>query len=118
MTDPDEALHRVSVHLDRVLEESGMSVAELCRRTGISVVNLSILKNNRAKAIRFSTLTAICDALQCQPADLLRVQPATDSEPHQPRTPDRTAVNHPEWRPARGGRGRLAMRRSDALRAS
>ena len=87
MTDPDEAGHRVSVHLDRVLEEAGMSVAELSRRTGISVVNLSILKNNRAKAIRFSTLTAICDALHCQPADLLQVQPATHPEPHQPRPP-------------------------------
>lgn len=75
MADPDEALHRVSVHLDGVLDEAGMSVAELSRRTGISVVNLSILKNNRAKAIRFSTLTAICDALDCQPADLLHVQP-------------------------------------------
>lgn len=85
MTDLDEARHRVTVHLDRVLEEADMSVAELSRRTGISVVNLSILKNNRAKAIRFSTLTAICDALHCQPADLLRVQPATHPEPHEPR---------------------------------
>ena len=73
MADPDEALHRVSVHLDRVLDEAGVSVAELSRRTGISVVNLSILKNNRAKAIRFSTLTAICDVLGCQVGDLLSV---------------------------------------------
>lgn len=77
MADPDEPLHRVSVHLDGVLDDAGMSVAELSRRTGISVVNLSILKNNRAKAIRFSTLTTICDAPDCQPADLLHVQPTT-----------------------------------------
>ena len=87
MADPDEALHRVSVHLDRVLDEAGMSGAELSRRTGISVVNLSILKNNRAKAIRFSTLTAICDALRCQPADLLDVQPPAHPEPHHPARP-------------------------------
>lgn len=73
MTDPDGARHRVNVHLDHVLDQTGTSVAELSRRTGISVVNLSILKNNRAKAVRFSTLTAICDALHCQPADLLTV---------------------------------------------
>lgn len=78
--DPEDARHRVSVHLARVLEEADMSVAELSRRTGISVVNLSILKNNRAKAIRFSTLTAICDALHCQPADLLHVAPPADPE--------------------------------------
>ena len=87
MTDPDEARHRVSIHLDRVLDDAGVSVAELSRRTGISVVNLSILKNNRAKAIRFSTLTAICDALHCQPADLLHVHPADHPEPHQTAPP-------------------------------
>lgn len=59
-----------------MLAAAEMSVAELSRRTGISVVNLSVLKNNRAKAIRFSTLTAICQALDCQPADLLEVHPA------------------------------------------
>lgn len=65
--------HRVAVHLDRVMAQRRVSVVELSRRTGITVANLSILKNNRAKAIRFSTLTAICDALDCQPADLLTV---------------------------------------------
>ena len=72
--DLDE-LHRVTVHLDRVLDAAGMTVAELSRRTGITVANLSILKNNRARAVRFSTLTAICDALACQPGDLLSVIP-------------------------------------------
>lgn len=79
MPDLDEDLHRVTVHLDRVISDAGLSVAELSRRTGISVVNLSILKNNRAKAIRFSTLTAICHALDCQPGDLLEVRPPTGS---------------------------------------
>lgn len=79
MTDPDDELHRVTVHLDQVLADAGMSVAELSRRTGISVVNLSILKNNRAKAMRFSTLTAICHALDCQPGELLQVNPPQGS---------------------------------------
>lgn len=65
--------HRVSVHLDDLLEARGLTLTELADRVGITVVNLSILKNGRARAIRFSTLTAICDALQCQPGDLLRV---------------------------------------------
>ena len=79
MTDPDDELHRVTVNLDQVLADAGMSVAELSRRTGISVVNLSILKNNRAKAMRFSTLTAICHALNCQPGELLQVNPPQGS---------------------------------------
>ena len=61
--------------LDALLEERGMTVAELARRVGVTVVNLSVLKNNRARAIRFSTLTALCDALNCQPGDLFRVRP-------------------------------------------
>ncbi len=67
--------HRVECRLDGLLEERGMTVAELARRVGVTVVNLSVLKNNRARAIRFSTLTALCDALNCQPADLFRVRP-------------------------------------------
>ncbi|MDQ4092491.1 MAG: helix-turn-helix domain-containing protein [Actinomycetota bacterium] len=51
-----------------------MTVAELARRVGVTVVNLSVLKNNRARAIRFSTLTALCEALSCQPGDLFRVR--------------------------------------------
>lgn len=95
MVDPDEALRRVSVHLGRVLDEAGMSVAELSRRTGISVVNLSILKANRAKAIRFSALTAICDGLHCQPADLLHVQPAAHPDPQQPEPPTERHLRNP-----------------------
>ncbi len=66
---PDE--HRIVVHLDRLLEARGMTLTELAERVEVTVVNLSILKNGRARAIRFSTLTAICEALECQPGDLL-----------------------------------------------
>ena len=61
----------VVVHLDRLLEERGMTLTELAQRVDITVVNLSILKNGRARAIRFSTLAALCEALDCQPGDLL-----------------------------------------------
>lgn len=61
----------IRVTLAQVLEERGMTLAELSRRTGVSTVNLSLLKNNHAKAIRFTTLDAICEALGCTPADLI-----------------------------------------------
>ena len=61
----------VIVHLDRLLEERGMTLTELAQRVDITVVNLSILKNGRARAIRFSTLAALCEALECQPGELL-----------------------------------------------
>ena len=69
----DEAPHRVRCHLDRLLEERDMTLTELAERVGVSVVNLSVLKNDRARAVRFSTLTAICDVLACQPGDVLSV---------------------------------------------
>lgn len=71
----EESGHRVSVHLDRLLAARGMTLVELSEQVGVSVVNLSVLKNGRARAIRFSTLTAICDALDCGPGDLLEVEP-------------------------------------------
>ncbi|MFD0206801.1 MULTISPECIES: helix-turn-helix domain-containing protein [Saccharothrix] len=61
----------IQVHLDRLLAERGMTLTELADRVGVTVVNLSILKNGRARAIRFSTLTALCEVLDCQPGDLL-----------------------------------------------
>ncbi|MGW0771143.1 helix-turn-helix domain-containing protein [Streptomyces sp. NPDC002676] len=63
--------HAIQVHLDRLLEERGMTLAELAVRVGVTNVNLSILKNGRAKAIRFTTLTRLCEVLDCQPGDLL-----------------------------------------------
>jgi putative transcriptional regulator len=68
-----EAGHRVVCHLDALLEARSMTLAELAARAGVTVVNLSVLKNNRARAVRFSTLTAICDVLDCQPGDVLGV---------------------------------------------
>jgi putative transcriptional regulator len=65
--------HRVVCHLDRLLEERGMTLAALAEAAGVTVVNLSVLKNDRARAVRFSTLSAICDALGCQPGDVLSV---------------------------------------------
>jgi putative transcriptional regulator len=65
------------VHLDDVLAERGMTLTELADRVGITIVNLSILKNGRARAVRFTTLTAICRELACQPGDLLSYE-ATD----------------------------------------
>ncbi|QDQ09152.1 helix-turn-helix domain-containing protein [Streptomyces spectabilis] len=72
----DEELHSIDIHLDRLLAERGMTLTELSALVGITVVNLSILKNGRAKAIRFSTLSKICDALHCQPGDLITHHPA------------------------------------------
>lgn len=71
---PPEEEHRVQVHLDRLLADRGMTLSELAARVGVTVVNLSVLKNGRAKAIRFSTLTAICRELDCGPGDLLSIR--------------------------------------------
>ena len=71
-----EEAHRVVCRLDELLEARGMTLTALADEVGVTVVNLSILKNQRAKAIRFSTLTALCDALDCQVGDLLVVDPA------------------------------------------
>ena len=63
--------HAIAIHLDKLLADRGMTLTELSERVGVSVVNLSILKNGHARAIRFSTLTRLCEALHCQPGDLL-----------------------------------------------
>jgi putative transcriptional regulator len=61
----------ISVNLDVMLAKRKMQLKELSEIVGVSVVNLSILKQSKAKAIRFSTLEAICEALDCQPGDIL-----------------------------------------------
>lgn len=66
--------HGITVHLDEVLADRGMTLTELADRVGVTVVNLSVLKNGRAKAVRFSTLTRVCRVLECQPGDILRVE--------------------------------------------
>lgn len=70
---PADDSHRIRVDLGPLLAERGMTLTELAKRIDVTVVNLSVLKNGRAKAIRFSTLTALCDALGCQPGDLLKL---------------------------------------------
>jgi putative transcriptional regulator len=64
----------IRVRLDALLDDRGMTLTELSDRVGVTVVNLSILKNGRARAIRFSTLARLCEALGCQPGDLLGYQ--------------------------------------------
>ena len=61
----------IVIHLDQLLADRGMTLTELSERVGVSVDNLSILKNGHARAIRFSALTRLCHALDCQPGDLL-----------------------------------------------
>ncbi|WP_311243563.1 helix-turn-helix transcriptional regulator [Microbacterium sp. WCS2018Hpa-23] len=67
----DDELTGIHCRLDELLAERGMTLTELSARVGVSIVNLSVLKNDRARAIRYSTLRAICDALECEVGDLL-----------------------------------------------
>ncbi|HEV2929286.1 MAG TPA: helix-turn-helix transcriptional regulator [Propionibacteriaceae bacterium] len=68
----------IVTHLDRLLLEHRMTLTELAERVGVTITNLSILKTNKARAIRFSTLEAICRELRCQPGDLLAYVPEAD----------------------------------------
>jgi putative transcriptional regulator len=70
----------IRIRLDEVLSARGMTLTELSERVGITVVNLSVLKNGRARAVRFSTLAGLCAVLGCQPGDLLSYEP-TSYEP-------------------------------------
>jgi len=65
----------IIVNLDVMMAKRKMSLNELAERVDVTVANLSVLKNNRAKAVRFSTLEAICKALDCQPGDILEYVP-------------------------------------------
>ena len=80
----------IAVDIDVMLARRKMSVGELADRVGITPANLAVLKNGRAKAVRFATLAALCEALDCQPGDLLRFEPedTTNGE----RRPSATAV--------------------------
>ncbi len=64
----------IRVNLDKVMKERQMSLSELAEKVGITLANLSILKTNKAKAVRFSTLEALCRELHCQPADILEFE--------------------------------------------
>lgn len=72
----------ILVKLDDLLHERRMTLTELAERIDITLANLSILKTGKARAIRFSTLEAICTALACQPGDLLEFQPDADAHDH------------------------------------
>jgi len=65
----------IAVRLDTLLEERGLTLTELSRRVGLTLANLSILKTGKARAIRFTTLEALCRELDCQPGDLLEYRP-------------------------------------------
>lgn len=75
---PEDDAGRIHCRLDELLAERGMTLTRLAELVGVTVVNLSVLKNDRARAIRFSTLTAVCDVLGCQVGDLLVVTPHGD----------------------------------------
>ncbi|MFE5731020.1 helix-turn-helix domain-containing protein [Streptomyces sp. NPDC056528] len=70
----------IVVDVDVMLARRKMSVGELAERVGITPANLAVLKNGRAKAVRFTTLGALCEVLDCQPGDLLRWEPETGTE--------------------------------------
>jgi putative transcriptional regulator len=70
----------ISVRLDELLHARRMTLTELATRVDITIANLSVLKTGKAKAIRFSTLEAICAALECQPGDLLAFDPTLPAQ--------------------------------------
>ncbi len=82
----------IRVTLDRVLLERRLSLTELCERVGITMANLSILKTGKARAIRFSTLNALCRELNCQPADILVYVPGEDEADLEDIDPNREAA--------------------------
>lgn len=69
--DSDDEFTGIHCRLNELLADRGMTLTELSARVGVSIVNLSVLKNDRARAIRYSTLRAICEALQCEVGELL-----------------------------------------------
>lgn len=74
----------ILVHLDVMLAKRKMRLGDLAEKVGISLQNLSILKTGKAKAVRFSTLAALCRALDCQPGDLLAFDPEAPDEGSEP----------------------------------
>ena len=79
----------IVVDIDVMLARRKLSVGTLAERVGITPANLAVLKNGRAKAVRFATLEALCEALSCQPGDLLRWEPdaVTDPSPSEELSP-------------------------------
>ena len=79
----------IVVDIDLMLAKRKMSVGTLAERVGITPANLAVLKNGRAKAVRFTTLAALCEVLDCQPGDLLRWEPGESKEAQPNRGADR-----------------------------
>ena len=79
----------ITVKLDDLLHDRRMTLTDLAERIGITLANLSILKTGKARAIRFSTLEALCEVLDCQPGDLLEFQSRSSAGGHE--MPPRTA---------------------------
>ena len=96
----------IAVDIDVMLARRKMSVGELADRVGITPANLAVLKNGRAKAVRFATLAALCEVLECQPGDLLRWE-AEDAQ-----ADDGPAKAGHKWGPPRGKNIRRTSRRS------
>ena len=71
----------IIINIDVMLAKRKMSVTELAEKVGITMANISVLKNGKAKAIRFSTLEAICKALECQPGDILEYKELASTVP-------------------------------------
>ncbi|MEV4111953.1 helix-turn-helix transcriptional regulator [Nonomuraea sp. NPDC049695] len=75
----EEPVHGIEIALGDLLADRGITLTELSLRVGITLANLSILKNGRAKAIRFTTLSRLCEELDCQPGELLRYSNSRNS---------------------------------------
>jgi putative transcriptional regulator len=73
----------IRVQLDKVLLERRMSLTELADRVGVTIANLSILKTGKARAVRFSTLSALCRELDCQPGEILNYEAGPDEAPEE-----------------------------------
>jgi putative transcriptional regulator len=81
----------IGIKLDDLLHDRRMTLTELADRVGMTLANLSILKTGKARAIRFSTLDAICEALSCQPGDILRFEPEHAADEPSPMASKRSA---------------------------
>jgi putative transcriptional regulator len=86
----------IRVTLDRVLLERRMSLTELCEKVGITLANLSILKTGKARAVRFTTLDALCRVLECQPGDILTWEPGGSADDEAGDEPGADSDDHDE----------------------
>ena len=79
---------KITINLDLMLVRRKMSLTQLSQRVGLSITNLSLLKTGKVRGIRFSTLSAICEALDCQPGDILSIEPDSDENSPAEATPN------------------------------